>query len=258
MKNWEILILIVICGLFIQWQGVQNINPTEAYKSGEYLKYVLRYGWIEGGEASITINETVYNGNYVYYAKCVARSTGISDNLFKVRDVYECYMKKETGLPIKAIRNIRESSYKYYDEMFFNREAGTVVSQRSGVHKVPPKIMDLVGAFYYARSTQFYNLKKEDIVTINTFFEDTIYPLEIRYKGLEKIKTRFGTFECLKFNPVVEPGRIFDTEDDLKIWVSNDKNFIPLLVQFDLMIGSLKCELVDFSGLKNSSVIKKE
>ena len=71
-------------------------------------------------------------------------------------------------------------------------------------------------------------------------------------KGLETIKTKLGKINCFKFSPVVEVGRVFDTEDDLSIWISNDNNFIPVRVQFDLFIGSLKCDLIEYSGLKNN------
>ncbi len=40
--------------------------------------------------------------------KLDARTTGMADALFRVRDIYEVYINPETELPVKSIRNISE------------------------------------------------------------------------------------------------------------------------------------------------------
>jgi hypothetical protein len=89
-----------------------------------------------------------------------------------------------------------------------------------------------------------------DELIMDTYFADEIFPLKMRYVGDEKIKTKLGAFHSMKFSPVVEPGRIFDSEDDVTIWLSKDKNFIPLQIRIDLIIGSIKCDLIEYSGLQ--------
>jgi hypothetical protein len=86
---------------------------------------------------------------------------------------------------------------------------------------------------------------------LNTYFDDKIYPIKIRFLGKEAIDTKAGSFKALKFQPIVEAGRIFDSPDDMTFWVSDDQNFVPLRIEFDLMVGSLKCDLIEYSGLKN-------
>ena len=81
--------------------------------------------------------------------------------------------------------------------------------------------------------------------------------LDIRFYGTETIKTKFGKVNCLKFSPLVEPGRIFDSPDDVTIWVSNDNNKIPIRIQFNLIIGSVKCDLVEYENLKNNFAFTK-
>ena len=93
-------------------------------------------------------------------------------------------------------------------------------------------------------------LQKGDAIDVITFFGDEIFPFKIRYTGKEEIKTKFGRIMCFRFDPVVEPGRIFKSEDDMTMWISDDKNLIPVLVKFDMLVGSIKCELDGFSHLK--------
>jgi hypothetical protein len=114
-----------------------------------------------------------------------------------------------------------------------------------------------VSAFYYSRNELFQNIKQGDTVRFVTYFDDTIYPIEVRFRGRENVKTKAGTFKAMKFSPIVEVGRIFDSSDDMTFWVTDDKNAIPLRIEFNLLIGSLKCDLIEYSNLNyNISKIK--
>ncbi len=231
-------------------------DKFSAFKDGEFLQYLVYYGLINGGNAMLKVSEFEMNNKKYFHAIASGYSTGLADKLFKVRDVYETFVEMETGLPIKAIRNISEDTYKYYDEIIFNRKENIVISKRKGKINVSEKTLDILSAFYYARNNHFKNLKNGDIINLETYFEDGLFTLQIRYKGIETIKTGLGKINCLKFSPVVEPGRIFDTPDDVTIWISNDNNFIPVRIQFDLLVGSIKADLVKYENLKHNFALK--
>ena len=229
---------------------IQTI-PNNAYNDGEKLTYVMYYGWLKGGTASLSISKTNIDGRTILHAKAVAKTSGLADKLYNVNDVYESYINEKNGKPIMAIRNISENKYRYYDEIKFFHTTNHVESKRNGVQQVPTNIFDFVSAFYYSRRTLFGNVKTGDVICLNTYFDDKIYPIKIRFIGKETIETKAGTFKALKFQPIVEQGRIFDSPDDMSFWVSDDKNFVPLRIVFELLIGSLKCDLIEYSGLKN-------
>jgi hypothetical protein len=71
----------------------------------------------------------------------------------------------------------------------------------------------------------------------------------MRFVGRETIKLRNGKYRCLKFQPVVQQGRIFKTNDDLNVWVTDDANHIPVLAQAKVLVGSIKMELSSYEGL---------
>lgn len=249
----RILFLFIAVNATSQNSEVQH----SAFQGGETLQYLVHYGIINGGYAMLKLSDFEIKGKKYFHAVASGYSIGIADKLFKVRDVYETFVDKETGLPIKAIRNISEGNYKLYDEVLFNRINNTIISSRKGKMPVSENTMDVLSAFYFARNNYFKNLKHGDTITIDTYFDDRVLTLQIRYKGTETIKSNFGKINCLKFSPVVEPGRIFDTPDDLTIWISNDNNFLPIRAQLDLIVGSVKVDLVKFSGLKyNFAVIR--
>jgi len=230
----------------------QNIN---GFAPGEEIEFIIKYGPIVGGRAIATLENARINNQEVYHAKMVARSAGLADLLYRVEDIYESYFSPETGLPYMAIRNISEGDYRFYNETEFFHKDNYVLSQKSGKIDVPEGILDMVTALYKIRRLNYSNYKDGDIINITTYFDDEIFPFDIRYKGIETIKTSLGNVECIKFVPFVEPGRIFESEDDMTIWVSNDKNLLPIRVKFDLLVGSIKCDLVNYSNLKYPSNI---
>ncbi len=87
---------------------------------------------------------------------------------------------------------------------------------------------------------------------MDVFIDNEIWPLRMRFIEKETIKIRNGKYRCLKFQPLVQKGRIFKSNDDLNVWITDDANRIPVLVQAKILIGSIKMELSGYGGLANA------
>jgi hypothetical protein len=48
---------------------------------------------------------------------------------------------------------------------------------------------------------------------------------------------------------MLEPGRVFKSEDDMSAWFTDDQNFVPVRVRFELIVGSLRCDLDQYANL---------
>jgi len=237
--------------------GAQEKNiDFSPYQPGERLSYLIHYGFIKGGTALLYMESDTVSGKDVNHLVISGWTTGLADALFKVRDTYESYIDPETDLPIKAIRDIREGRYKRYNEVTFDRESradSTILhSQASGMAVVQKDIHDILSAFFYFRKYYLpYKLEKGEIIEINTYFTDELFPLRIRYMGKETIRTKLGKVQCYKFNPVTEVGRLFKTEDDMTIWFTRDDNFLPIKIRFKLFVGAIKIDLIAHTGLRH-------
>mgnify|MGYP001380912904 FL=1 len=77
-----------------------------------------------------------------------------------------------------------------------------------------------------------------------------MYPFYVKYVGKDDVKVGLGKYKCIKFIPVVQEGRVFKSEDDLEIWVTDDDAKVPVLVKANLFVGSAKAELVDYKNVK--------
>jgi hypothetical protein len=105
----------------------------------EKITFNLKFGFIKGGEAHIVITDTVFNNKRALHYYLVGKTTGLSDKLFGVNDIYETTVAYDTRLPLKAIRNIKEGKYKWYNETYFYPEKNTLNSKKSGWRKRPLK-----------------------------------------------------------------------------------------------------------------------
>jgi hypothetical protein len=230
--------------------AAMNAQPQNNFQPGEKAEYLIHYGPLKAGTAVAELKRSEFKGKTYYHARATARTTGLTDKLYKVMDVYEGYFDSISLLPVKSIRDISEGRYKRYDEVIYDHKNHKATSILSGEHDIPGNIMDMTSVFYYVRNINFDTMAIGQVIKINTFFDDELFPFDIRYFGKEQISVRDKIYNCIKLVPYVEPGRIFESEDDMTIWLSDDLNHIPICVRFDLIVGAFKCDILNYSGLK--------
>ena len=113
-------------------------------------------------------------------------------------------------------------------------------------------VQDLISSFYYLRN--FYpidEIKLNESFDINMFFDFENYVFRLKYLGKEIINTKFGKIKCIKFRPIVQSGRVFEEQESVTLWVSDDKNRIPVRIKADILVGSIKADLENFKNLKH-------
>ncbi|HLN55133.1 MAG TPA: DUF3108 domain-containing protein [Bacteroidales bacterium] len=234
------------------------------YGPGEKVNYNIHYGVITGGVATIEIKHDTLFGKRIYHSRLEARTTGLTDAIFRVLDVYESYIDPSTELPVKSIRNIREGRYRKYNEVLFDhktrRDSAILTSDLTGIHITEQGIHDILSCFYWFRSRILPDktMEKGEMITIMTWFTDELYPIRLRYMGTDEVKTKLGKIHCYKFNPVTEAGRLFSTDEGVSFWFSADKNFLPVKIRFDIFVGSFEVEMSEYEGLLYPLEIKKK
>jgi hypothetical protein len=233
--------------------GLRNMTNT-AFAVGERVKYRMHYGIMNAGEAVLTVKESPYkfNGRDAYHLVGEGYSVGSFDWFFKVRDRYETYIDKQGLFPYRFVRNCDEGGYKIFQDYTFYPNKRAMKNHKDETYMTPDFVQDMLSAYYYARNMDFSNAQVGQVYTVMTIVDDEIYPLKIRYMGKEKIKVDAGTFNCLRFAPVVQKGRVFKKEEDLSVWITDDANHLPVLAKAKIMVGSVKMELAEYSGMANT------
>lgn len=228
-------------------------RENEAFKTGESLSYRLHYGIMDAGVAILEVMPEVkeIGGRKVYHIVGNGYSKGSFDWFFKVKDRYETYLDKDALVPWYFVRRCNEGGYIINQDYLFNHYTKKVDIGEGKTCDVPVGIQDMLSSFYYARNIDFTNAKVGDIFTIPSFVDKEIWTLKIKYVGKEDLKTDLGKFHCIKFRPIIQTGRIFKKEEDLNVWITDDKNHIPLRAQAKIMFGAVKMDLTSYQNLAN-------
>jgi hypothetical protein len=244
---------------------IQGKGQVLSYLPGEKVNYIIHYGVITGGIATLELKKDSSYGRDLWHSVIIAKTTGMADAIFRVKDIYESYIDPVTELPVRSIRNISEGRYRRYNVVLFDhksrRDSAILTSDLTGIHITQQGIHDILSCFYWFRNhilPEIDSYKKGDMITVMTWFTDELYPIRMKYYGEEEVKTRAGRIKCYKFNPVSEVGRLFKTEEDVTFWFSADKNFLPVKIRFDIFVGAFMVEMTNYEGLKYPLDIRKK
>lgn len=238
----------------VQFSGPVKELPVinnEAFKRGELLTFRMHYGPVEAGVATLAITEEAKEvaGRTTYHVVGLGQSRGAFDLFYKVRDRYETYIDDKSIVPWIFLRHVNEGGYKIDQSYVFNHFSEKVNVGEGETYNIEPNMQDMLSAFYSARNLDLGAAKPGEMYSINCFMDKEVWPLKVKFIGRETITTDLGTFKCLKYRPIVQKGRVFKHEEDLNIWITDDKNHIPVLGQADVLVGSIKAELKDYKGL---------
>ena len=177
-----------------------------------------------------------------------AKTTGLADKLYKVYDIYETVANPDNMLPHLSIRNIKERKYRYYNEVTYHRDIDSIYSQRSGWHESPENLVDILTVFFYFTNEKLIeSVDHGETVTLPTMHADEINNINIKFLGFETIKTKLGKLECYVLSPQVKKGKLLKRSDGVKFYITK-KDRIPVLLEFDMKVGSLKAILKGYDA----------
>ena len=252
--NLYLQVLLISTNFAFSQLQTDNFKP---FKAGESLEYIVNYGIFNASYASLKLSEETINNSNVILASGYGKTIGLARLFFKVEDYYSSYFKEDKVQPVLFKRNIYEGGYTKNLEVEFDQNnnkaiVNNIKKQTTEVFETKNNVQDLISALYYLRKN--FSEKETQIgeeFKINMFYDSKNRELPLKYKGREVIKSKFGKIECLKFMPTTNRSRIFKGEGSITIWLTNDKNRIPIRVQADLLVGSIKADLEKFSGVAN-------
>ena len=253
MKKLKLIIALFFVVLSVSAQD------KHAFQDGEWFKFKMSYsGFLKAGNATLEVRNSRLNGKEVFHVVGKGWTTGAIKWFFKVKDRYESYFDKSTGMPYKFIRQIDEGGHTKDIEIEFDHANSKALVNNKKLktketYTIAENVQDMVSAFYYLRNNyKTETIKEGEEVSLNMFFDEENFNFKLKFLGREDLKTEFGVIKTLKFRPYVMAGRVFKEKESLTLWVSADDNKIPLRIQADLRVGSLRADLEAFKGLKHS------
>ncbi|MBO4334005.1 MAG: DUF3108 domain-containing protein [Paludibacteraceae bacterium] len=263
MKKIVLIILLALTRL-AGWAAGAEFYTEPVFKVGEKatfnLYYNLGFVWIHAGDVVFKAQERTYNKEKVLGLLVAGTTTSTFDKMYCIRDSFESYVNPATMRPVFYREAKHEDSYFAALSYTYTEKANEVDAHMHRYKrrkfedkhiKLDKSTNDLIFSCYNFRNLNTDKLAVNQTVPFNMLFDDDIYNLGLTFKGKTTVKLKNGKkYKALKFVPKLITGDLFKKEDDMVIYVSDDMNHVPLLIEAKIKVGSVKAMLADYSNSK--------
>ena len=240
---------------------------AQLYKPGEVLDYRASYKAkffpnTEVGSVRVTTVEEEYEGEPMYRIVAHGKTLPAFRWVMNVDDKYTILVDREELKTRRFESDIREGNYRFWSNYVYDWPEMTVHTRWQGRRMVrdttktmslTPRSMDPVSLYFHLRSIDPATLQEGKTEVLEMLLEDTIRHLRYRFLGRETKKIRsMGTFRTLKFACQIgtSEGYSFTDGTEFTVWISDDKNLIPLYIESPVRIGSVQAYISGYHGLK--------
>jgi hypothetical protein len=259
-KYW---LLLMFFSVFFSPFGATGQNADFPFKSGEYARYGAYYNWhfvwIQSGDVEFTADTIPYKEQKSWHLKAIGKTFKAYDVLYTVRDTFETYCNYNTFRPVYSRRVLNHAKDHSLHQYGFDYSTGKI-SVRIKQEKKPvfqstlpvqENTYDLLATAYNFRKFDFSKLFVGQKVPYRMLVDRQVDNLYFRYLGKENVKTRNGKeFRCHKVSVYLLQGDFFREGEYMKVWFTDDKNHLPVQVETEILVGTVKALLLETKSLK--------
>lgn len=244
-------------------------TTNNVFQHGEELTYTVYYNlnpmWVAAGEATFK----VFDEGQQYHFQAIGKTYKQHDWYFKVRDRYEAWVDKSTLLPNYSTRDVSEGGYQLIEKVSYDqtnkkttvwRDRKKGSGEKQSNHQIKDCVHDVLSILYHLRNVDFESRGVGATAPFTIYIDKEEYPLKMKYLGKETRKKihGMGRYRVTKFEPDVISGTIFSADSKMTVWVSDDQNKIPIMIESPVSVGSVKVVLKSYKGLKYDFTAKVE
>lgn len=265
-RNFETMKKYLLASIFICWLsfGFSQEVPVSAFQAGEEITYIISYNWgfiwLDVGEATFKITGKEIKGKKYFVITAIGQTYKSWDKFFKVRDLYQTVISQKDFKPVYYVRDVDEGGYTINIKYRFNRHKKVAYSEYKSYKKpffrdtipITDDTYDLMSIIYRARNLDYSKMTKGEKIPISILLDNELTNIFFRYKGPTVFKNKkIGKYNTINFSVMTVAGEVFkSTEESLQLWVSDDKNRLPLWIESPISVGSVKVRLAKYKGLK--------
>jgi hypothetical protein len=241
---------------------------NNTFQNGEEITYKIFYNWnfvwLSAGEVTFKI----WDEGAQYHYQAIGKTYDSYEWFFTVNDQYDSWVDKTTLLPNYSERSVEEGKYHIFEKIAFNQadhKTTVIRADKRGAketqteHDVKSCVHDVLSSMFTLRNVDFENQSAGFAMPFSVFMDKEEFSLKMRYRGKDDNKKvhNMGRYRTMKFQPDVIKGNVFSDNAKMSVWVSDDQNRIPILIESPVSVGSIKVVLKSYKGLKYDFTSKK-
>ena len=220
-----------------------RILPNEAFGSGEYLEFEVGYGFIKAGTATLEVRREVnYRGYQSLELVSTAKSYPALAKLYYVEDYNYSVLDYHGLFPWRYQKDVHEGRYQAFRWAEFDQKGKKILTAKDTMD-ASEYVQDALTALYYTRTIP---LQVGQTVAMEVFSDGKKYLLEVKVLKKEKVTVPAGTFRTLVVEPLLKTPGIFQQTGKIKVWLTDDRLRLPVLMKSRVLIGSISAQLKVF------------
>ena len=210
------------------------------FKVGELLKYSAEWNGIKVGNAELFLSGTeLFNDVETYQITFTTRTNGLANTLFPIRDRVDVWIDKKELFTHRIKKDINQSTYKEKIDVSFNYDELKALSNDKSVD-IDFKARGPYSMFYFLRTI---DLIPEKIMSFSSYEGKRIVNYNLKMTGTEIVDSGLGKFSCKVIKPFSEGKELFKNKGDMRIWISETKERLPIKIQIKIQYGSMTLTL---------------
>ncbi|MCD7970704.1 MAG: DUF3108 domain-containing protein [Alistipes sp.] len=240
-----------------------------AFGDNEKLTYVVSYRAalvpnIEAGEVVLRTSRTTVGSQAAYNIYANAKVFPSFKSVFDLDDTYQSWLAADDLRPLKYSFRLREGKYRANADFNYdwgNQQVTTYFHNlkkpegRTTVLELNRRSYDAIALFYNLRCVDMSKFGNGTRNNLQMVLDDKIRTVTFVYMGREQRKAgKLGTFQTLKFSCTIATSSDSESFEDgsvFYLWVTDDKNRIPVYLESPVKVGSVRVTLTDYQNLKH-------
>ena len=257
MRFCSVRIFVLLAAFLVSasFAGEPNLPEVKApWMKGEKLTFSLSWGFVTAGYATLEVKPIADNKTeFLTFAtgnKTINKIYPVADTIYtRVRnkglmtEVFRKQLHEGTYHNKSVIRFDRKGEKAWLSDTVFTdmktrkvkRSADTAVAIQGMEHSI-------MSAFYYVRTMP---LVVGDTTRFSAVSGKKRYELKVVVHGRETLKTDLGKFQTVKVEPMLDGDGIFNSKGRIFIWFTDDDRRIPVLMECEIALGSIKARLIE-------------
>jgi len=203
--------------------------------------YRLKWEFIAGGTATLRVVCDSTDADR-WHIQAHARSTGIVDLFYTVRDTIVSTISRDSLLPVRFEKRQHEGWY-HRDSAYAFDQARRIVYRRGGALACSGQVHDILSSLYRVRAEP---LGVGRTTVVDVYADGKLYSATVRALRRETVTVSAGTFVCIVIEPILQSEAIFVQKGRLWIWLTDDERRMPVLMESAVPVGRISAELVSY------------
>jgi hypothetical protein len=255
MRLPALVFALILSSLFVSGPGLsservdqQTTKVHHPFHPGEKLTYNISWSNVfSAGTAVMEVKkEKAEDGGDVLRFISTARTTGMVDSVYPVRDTVQSVFDTRTMMSLSYSLNQSHGKRKRKRELVFdhgNKKVTVTDDGKKETLDVPGNVQDALSSLYYVRTLEEFTTGKPIVVTVHD--SGKTWTVEVQVLGREKIKTPVGEFNTIKLRTYPKYEGVFLNKGEIFIWLTDDSRKVPVLMKSTITIGSIVSMLTD-------------